>query len=175
MDGSDAAVVARVRAGDGEAFRALVDPAVPIREAIPAQRSFGAGGSTTLVFTDDDIELRHSRDLLDLDVSGPVHALELGGGPVGDITVGNIFFRSVHNGTQNPAVDTIAAGSTITWTWNADGSHSIRSTGTPAIFRNSVVMGNAGDTYSVTFNTPGTYTYDCGVHGAAMSGRIVVQ
>jgi plastocyanin len=38
-----------------------------------------------------------------------------------------------------------------------------------------VVMGNAGDTYSVTFNTPGTYTYDCGVHGAAMSGRIVVQ
>lgn len=98
-----------------------------------------------------------------------------GGGPVGDITVGNIFFRSVRNGTQNPAVDTIAAGSTITWAWNAAGSHSIRSTGTPAIFRNSVVMGNAGDTYSVTFNTPGTYTYDCSVHGSAMTGRIVVQ
>lgn len=98
-----------------------------------------------------------------------------GGGPVGDITVGNIFFRSVRNGTQNPAVDTIAAGSTITWAWNAAGSHSIRSTGTPAIFRSSAVMANAGDTYSVTFNTPGTYTYDCSVHGSAMTGRIVVQ
>lgn len=98
-----------------------------------------------------------------------------GGGPVGDITVGNIFFRSVHNGTQNPAVDTIAAGSSITWAWNAAGSHSIRSTGTPGIFRNSVVMSGASDTYTVTFNTPGTYTYDCAVHGSAMTGRIVVQ
>jgi plastocyanin len=97
-----------------------------------------------------------------------------GGGPVGDITVGNTFFRSVRNGTQNPAVDTIAAGSTVTWVWNAAGSHSVRSTGTP-IFRNSVVQAGAGDTYSVTFNTPGTYAYDCAVHGAAMAGRIVVQ
>src|SRR2546422_2334849 len=32
-----------------------------------------------------------------------------GGHPVGDVLVGNIFFRSAHNGTQNPAVDTIAA------------------------------------------------------------------
>lgn len=99
-----------------------------------------------------------------------------GGGPVGDVTVGNIFFRSVRNGTQNPAVDTIAAGSTITWAWNAAGSHSIQSTGTGnEVFRSSVVMSGAGDTYSVTFRTPGTYAYDCAVHGAAMSGRIVVQ
>jgi plastocyanin len=27
----------------------------------------------------------------------------------------------------------------------------------------------------VTFNTPGTYTYDCSVHGSLMTGRIVVQ
>lgn len=99
-----------------------------------------------------------------------------GGGPVGDITVGNTFFRSTHNGTQNPAVDTIAAGSSVTWAWNAAGSHSIQSTGTaPEIFRNSVVMSGASDTYTVTFNTPGTYTYDCAVHGSAMTGRIVVR
>jgi plastocyanin len=98
-----------------------------------------------------------------------------GGGPVGHVTVGNIFFRSAHNGTQNPAVDTVAAGSTVTWSWNAAGSHSIQSTGTPAIFRNSVVMSGASDSYSVTLNNPGTYTYQCGVHGASMTGRIVVQ
>ena len=98
-----------------------------------------------------------------------------GGGPVGQVTVGNTFFRSAHNGSQNPAVDTIAAGSSVTWKWNAAGSHSIQSTGTPGIFRSSVVMDRATDSYSVTFNTPGTYEYDCAVHGAAMSGRIVVQ
>ena len=98
-----------------------------------------------------------------------------GGGPVGNVTVGNIFFRSVHNGSQNPAVDTIAAGDSITWAWNAAGSHSIQSTGIPDIFRNSVVMSGANDTYTVTFRTPGTYTYQCAVHGAAMTGRIVVQ
>ncbi|TMF71441.1 MAG: hypothetical protein E6I13_04595 [Chloroflexi bacterium] len=98
------------------------------------------------------------------------------GHPVGDVLVGNIFFRSAHNGTTNPAVDTIAAGDSITWAWNAPGSHSIQSTGlVPEIFRNSVVMSGADDSYTVTFRNPGTYTYQCAVHGAAMTGRIVVQ
>jgi len=97
-----------------------------------------------------------------------------GGGPVGNVTVGNIFFRSVHNGSQNAAVDTIAAGDSITWAWNAAGSHSIQSTGVPDI-RNSVVMSGANDTYTVTFRNPGTYSYQCAVHGSAMTGRIVVQ
>jgi len=98
------------------------------------------------------------------------------GHPVGDVLVGNNFFRSAHNGTTNPAVDTIAAGDSITWTWNAAGSHSIQSTGlVPEIFRNSVVMAGANDTYTVTFRNPGTYSYQCQVHGAAMTGRIVVQ
>src|SRR6266516_2457197 len=88
-----------------------------------------------------------------------------GGHPVGDVLVGNIFFRSAHNGTTNPAVDTIAAG-----------SHSIQSTGlVPEIFRSSVVMSGANDSYTTTLRNPGTYTYQCAVHGAAMTGRIVVQ
>src|SRR2546430_8448979 len=33
-----------------------------------------------------------------------------GGGAVGQVTVGDTFFRSARNGTQNPAVDTIVAG-----------------------------------------------------------------
>ena len=98
------------------------------------------------------------------------------GHPVGDVLVGNIFFRSAHNGTQKPAVDTIAAGDSITWSWNAAGSHSIQSTGVPPeVFRNSVVMSGANDSYTITFRNPGTYTYQCAVHGAAMTGRIVVQ
>lgn len=45
----------------------------------------------------------------------------------------------------------------------------------PEIFRNSVVMSGANDSYTVTFRNPGTYTYNCAIHGAAMTGRIVVQ
>lgn len=97
-----------------------------------------------------------------------------GGTPNGDVAVGNTFYRSTHNGTVNPAVDTIAAGESIKWVWVAAGGHSIQSIGTPGIFRNSVIMSRANDSYTVTFQNPGTYNYICGVHGAAMSGRIVV-
>src|SRR5256885_13945158 len=62
-----------------------------------------------------------------------------GGHPVGDVVVGNIFFRSAHNGTTNPAVDTIAAGDSITWARDAAGAPTVRSNGLgPEIFRNSV-------------------------------------
>src|ERR1051325_4281936 len=75
-----------------------------------------------------------------------------GGGPVGDVVVGNIFFKSARNGTQNPAVDTIAVGDSITWAWNAAGSHTVQSTGVPPeVFRNSVVMSGATDKYTITF------------------------
>jgi len=95
---------------------------------------------------------------------------------VGQVTVGNNYFRSAHNGSQNSAVDTIASGGSVTWRWNAVGPHSIQSTGLPPlVFRNSVVMSGASDSYVMTFNSPGTYDYQCAVHGSAMTGRIVVQ
>src|SRR6266849_10319935 len=79
-----------------------------------------------------------------------------GGGPVGNVTVGNILFRSVRNSSQNPAVDTIAAGDSVTWAWNAAGSHMIQSTGTASeIFRNSIVFSAATSKYTATFKNPG--------------------
>ncbi len=102
-----------------------------------------------------------------------------GGTPAsGDVAVivGNNFMKSGHNGSVNPAVDTVAAGGSVTWTWTNTGSvpHSIQSLGTP-VFRNSTVLTGNGSTYRVTFNTAGIYQYDCAVHGAMMSGTIVVQ
>lgn len=84
------------------------------------------------------------------------------------VTVGNNFFQ--------PANLTVDDGSTVTWTWVNTGaiSHSVESVGNPS-FTSSAVLSGAGQTYSFTFNTPGTYNYQCEVHGAAMSGTIVVQ
>ena len=38
----------------------------------------------------------------------------------------------------------------------------------------AVLMGN-GMTYSFRFTQPGTYTYDCAIHGPSMNGTIVVR
>jgi len=100
-----------------------------------------------------------------------------GGGPVGSVTVGGgIQFVSGHNGSRNPAVDTIAVGGTATWTWAANsaayGGHSVQSVGSLG-FASSAVQSDGA--YSVTFTTPGTYQYDCAVHGTAMTGTIVVR
>jgi plastocyanin len=96
-----------------------------------------------------------------------------GAGQAGAVNIGTgIQFVSSHNASTNPAVDTITAGAAMTWTWSGTLPHSVRSTGTPS-FTSSGVRTGAG-TYSVTFTTPGTYKYDCSVHGAAMTGTIVV-
>jgi plastocyanin len=90
-----------------------------------------------------------------------------------NVTVGpGIVFTSNHNATHNPAVDTVAVGGTVTWTW-ASGSidHSVQSTGSPT-FPSSATK--ATGTHTATFGTAGTYTYDCAVHGPLMTGRIVV-
>ena len=92
------------------------------------------------------------------------------------VAVGNIFFKSGHNGSANPAVDTVAVNGTVTWTWTSSGNvpHSIQSLGSPS-FTSSAVQTGDGSTHQVKFSTPGTYQYDCAVHGTMMSGTIVVR
>ncbi len=90
------------------------------------------------------------------------------------VTVGpGIVFTSGRNGSVNPAVDTVAVGGTVTWTWAANSlSHSVLSTGTPS-FTSSTTK--TSGTYAFTFPSAGTYQYICIVHGNAMSGTIVVR
>jgi plastocyanin len=91
------------------------------------------------------------------------------------VTVGDIFFKSALNGTSNPAVDTVAVNGTVTWTWATTEAlpHSVQSTGSPS-FTSSGIQSGSGLSYQFTFATPGTYQYDCAVHGQMMTGRIVV-
>jgi plastocyanin len=98
-----------------------------------------------------------------------------GGGPVGSVIVGDIFFQSCHNGTK-PAQDTVAVGQMVTWTWTNTGStsHSVLSTSSPSFTSSDILTGN-GQTYTFTFTQPGTYHYSCAVHGSLMTGVVVVQ
>jgi plastocyanin len=92
------------------------------------------------------------------------------------VRLGNIFFTSDRNNSTNAAVDTVAVGGTVTWTWGNTGiaEHSVRSLGTPSFTSSATKLGN-GQNYSFTFNTGGTYSYDCAVHGQRMTGRVVVR
>jgi plastocyanin len=91
------------------------------------------------------------------------------------VDVGDIFFTSARNGSSDPAVDTVAVNGTVTWTWAAGETlaHSVRSTGSPS-FTSSGILTGPGSTYQFTFTAPGTYQYDCAVHGQLMTGSIVV-
>jgi len=91
------------------------------------------------------------------------------------VTVGNNLFRSDRNGSVNSAVDTVVAGGKVTWTWVGTSSvpHTVQSLGTPSFTSGALETGN-GSTYEITFTTPGTYRYNCAVHGNLMTGTVVV-
>ena len=84
---------------------------------------------------------------------------------------GAIRFRSIRNGTTNPAVDTIGSGGKVTWTWLGAG-HTVHAA--DGNFASSSVQ-NVPSQWVVSFIIPQTYRFDCGIHGSAMSGSIVVQ
>jgi plastocyanin len=89
------------------------------------------------------------------------------------VNVGNVFFQSVHNGSMRPALDTVGAGGTVTWTWIEPGTHGVRfdDAGLP----DSPEMIESGSVFQVTFPAAGTYPYDCPIHGSVMAGTLVVE
>lgn len=89
------------------------------------------------------------------------------GGRSTSITVGNDFYSL--------APDTVASGAQITWTWATPShGHTVNwDSGPAALPANSATM--TSGTYNATLTVAGTYHYHCAIHGAAMSGVIVIQ
>lgn len=86
---------------------------------------------------------------------------------------------NVVNNDFSPRNLTIAAGTTVVWTWPSGsfGHNVVPDNGTvPA---GSGALRNGPSTYEFTFDTPGTYAYHCSAHGGpggiGMSGTITVQ
>jgi len=81
-----------------------------------------------------------------------------------------------------PAEITVAVGDTVTWkvTESIGANHSVTS-GTPddpdkgsAFDSGADGLVDVGDTFDWTFETAGTFAYYCTVHGASMSGHVIV-
>jgi plastocyanin len=91
------------------------------------------------------------------------------------VSVGTNFFRSNRNGSVNAAVDTIVVGGKVTWKWMGAGSapHNVASIGMPSFTSGDIKTGD-GSTDERTFTSPGTYRYNCAIHGNLMTGVVVV-
>ena len=72
----------------------------------------------------------------------------------------------------SPSTVTIQAGQGVTWNW-VTGFHSVISDSAPKAFADSPAQSSGQ--FVVMFPTAGTFPYHCGIHGAMMSGTIVVQ
>ncbi len=103
---------------------------------------------------------------------GTTPATTAGGGE--SVTIADMAF--------SPAKLTVKAGTTVTWT-NQDGvSHTVTSTdgpGTDAATTSLFDSGalSQGETFSFTFDKPGTYDYECTIHAtmASMHAEVVVE
>ena len=103
------------------------------------------------------------------------------GGNTGGSTSAEI---AVQNNQFTPSATTVAAGSTVTWTWNSctgDGYGGQLCTDHSVVFDDGVRQGsgvqNTGS-FASQFANPGTYSYHCSIHGSAsagMRGTITVQ
>jgi plastocyanin len=94
---------------------------------------------------------------------------------VHDLAITSAGVVTVGAGAANafaPATVTIQAGQSVTWNW-VSGFHSVVSTSMPKAFADSPQQ--ASGQYTATFATAGTYPYQCGIHGAMMTGTIVVE
>jgi plastocyanin len=81
---------------------------------------------------------------------------------------------AVGDNTFTPSVLTVRAGTAVTWNFaGARNPHSVVGTYDGASVDSGRQTGSG--TYQFTFATPGTFQYQCGVHGAGMAGRVVVE
>jgi plastocyanin len=88
----------------------------------------------------------------------------------------------VTNNAFTPGSITVARGAVVTWDWDTCSGSDPYGAGETCV-SHSVVMDDGSATsatqskgsYAQQFNTTGTYAYHCAVHGATMSGKVVVQ
>jgi Plastocyanin len=86
----------------------------------------------------------------------------------------------VTNNVFTPGALSTTVGATVTWTWDScsgsDGYGGQSCVAHEIVFDDGPTSGQkSSGTYDRTFATAGTYPYHCRIHGAAMSGSVVVK
>jgi plastocyanin len=96
--------------------------------------------------------------------NGVFHVTGVTPGMAVGVSLGNNFF--------SPADTAVKVGGTVTWTWNSGGTtHTLTFTSGPPPLPAQTVQ--AMGTKAITFNSVGTYAYQCTIH-AGMTGSLTV-
>jgi len=88
----------------------------------------------------------------------------------------------VTNNAFTPGTLTVPVGTAVTWSWDTCSGGDPYGYGQTCVTHSVVMDDNSlasdaqsSGTFTHQFTTRGTYSYHCAVHGAAMSGKVVVQ
>lgn len=84
-----------------------------------------------------------------------------------DVTV------AIADNSFTPSNATVAVGGTVTWEWSGEFPHSVVGEFAGEAVESETLTGSGS--FSFTFEEAGTFDYQCGVHGEAMSGTVVVE
>jgi plastocyanin len=94
-----------------------------------------------------------------------------------NVDVGDVYFCNASFAGGVCDTPPISAGDTVTWNWVGSLPHTVTqcdatfTTCPPAGGFDSGTLTGAGSTFSQTFSTPGSFAYQCNIHGAGMRGR----
>jgi plastocyanin len=92
-----------------------------------------------------------------------------GGGGGGGVTPVLTNAVTVSDNKFEPSDIQVSPGTTVTWTWGTPTLHNVTFADGPASGNK-----NSGATFSRTFSTAGTFTYQCTIH-AGMNGSVLVK
>ena len=105
-----------------------------------------------------------SNDLSGANISGSA------GGTAAPTTASAVTIINISDNKFDPAEVTIKAGDTVRWVWSGSNPHSVLIAGEDS------GQHTGSGTYERKFPAGGvTFPFQCGVHGAAMAGKITVQ
>jgi plastocyanin len=110
--------------------------------------------------------------LLFLGCSGPT-AAPTGAGAASGAAQGSSTI-TISDNAFTPQSLTVKAGTAVTWNWaSTRNPHSVVGRFGGAAVDSGTHTGS--DQFAFTFGAAGTFDYQCGIHGAAMPGKIVVE
>jgi plastocyanin len=107
---------------------------------------------------------------LKLIIPALILALAAGLAPVCAVKAAQTISISAQNFMFSPATITVKAGATVTWVNHDEEPHTIFNDA--GLFRSSALDTN--ESFSYTFDKPGTYHYVCTIH-PRMTGTIIVE
>jgi len=98
-----------------------------------------------------------------------VYAAGCGGAGESGEPVATTDVRMVKSYRFDPKVIEIEAGQTVTWTNEDNFTHTVEVDG------QEDHKVERGESFSITFDTPGTYHYVCTLHSNDMDGEVIVK